>query len=154
MVLKCWIMIYLIIIHRHHRLRVAASVYVFYGWKTHTFKGVNDGSRSRLITRWRRFAFTVFWRKISWKASPFGEQTTLLFSTVHRLRHVVKLRTPDHRNTGTPEHRNTKTNKDQRRNKWLKTQLRKRFGFLLASLTFLVSTASAFQNRWTWVTSW
>ena len=57
----------------------------------------------------------------------------LLFSTVHRLQ-VVKLRTPDHRNTGTTEHRNTKNDKDQRKNKlFKKLQLGKRFGFPLAS---------------------
>ena len=124
----------LVIIHRQHRLRVAASVYIFYGWKTRTFTGVNDGFRIRLIKRWGSFAFTVFWRNISLNASPFGGQTMLLFSTVHRLRHVVKLRTPDHRNTGTPEHRNTKNDKDQRKNKlFKKIQLGKRFGFPLAS---------------------
>lgn len=123
----------LVIIHRQHRLRVAASVYISYGWKTRTFTGVNDGFRIRLITRWESFAFTVFWRNISLNASPFGGQT-MLFSKVHRLRHVVKLRTPDHRNTGTPEHRNTKNDKDQRKNKlFKKLQLGKRFGFPLAS---------------------
>ena len=65
----------------------------------------------------------------------------LLFSTVHRLRHVVKLRTPDHRNTGTPEHRNTKNDKDQRKNKlFKKIQLGERFGFPLAS-SFAVTVA-------------